>query len=291
MSAGPTLAVTGSTGRLGGRVARLLAASNVQQRLVVRNPARAPRLDAAQIAVAEYGDAGGGRRALDGMRTVFMVSGSETPDRVDRHRAFVDAAAAAGVEHVVYVSFYGAAADATFTLARDHWSTEQHIRASGLRWTFLRDNLYLDFLPAMVGDDGMIRGPAGSGRVAAIAQDDIADVATAILREPAPHAGQTYDLTGPEALTLAEVADQLSGATESVVGYVPETVAEAYRSRAHYGAPDWQVDAWVSTYTAIAAGELEGTSDAVERVAGHPPLGLAELLTARLHDLRLGSPL
>jgi uncharacterized protein YbjT (DUF2867 family) len=225
------------------------------------------------------------------MRTVFMVSGSETPDRVDKHRAFVDAAVAAGVEHVVYVSFYGAAADATFTLARDHWSTEQHIRASGLRWTFLRDNLYLDFFPAMVGDDGMIRGPAGSGRVAAVAQDDIADVATAILREPAAHASQTYDLTGPEALTLTEVADQLSGATESVVGYVPETVEEAYRSRAHYGAPNWQVDAWVSTYTAIAAGELEGTSDVVERVAGHPPMGLPELLMARLHDLRLGVPL
>ena len=124
-------------------------------------------------------------------------SGSETPDRVDKHRAFVGAAAAAGIEHVVYVSFYGAAADATFTLARDHWSTEQHIRASGLRWTFLRDNLYLDFFPAMVGDDGMIRGPAGSGRVAAVAQNDIADVATAIAnvfsaRMRAPCAGKVH---------------------------------------------------------------------------------------------------
>ena len=291
MSAGPTLAVTGSTGRLGGRVARLLSASNVGQRLVVRNSARAPRLDTAQIAVAEYGDAEASRRALDGIGTLFMVSGSETPDRVDQHRTFVDAAVAAGVEHIIYVSFYRAAADATFTLARDHWLTEEHIRGSGTRWTFLRDNLYMDFFPAMVGEDGMIRGPAGEGRVAAVAQDDIADVATATLREPAAHAGQTYDLTGPEALTLAEVADRLAGATERVVGYIPETVEDAYRSRAHYGAPDWQVDAWVSTYTAIAAGELAGTSDAIERVAGHHPIALAELLRARSHDVRLGSPL
>jgi NAD(P)H dehydrogenase (quinone) len=287
----PTLAVTGSTGRLGGRVARRLAAAGVPQRLVVRDRVRAPRLAGTEVAAAEYGDLDAGRRALAGIQTLFMVSGSETPNRVDQHRTFIDAAVAAGLEHVVYLSFYGAAPDATFTLARDHWATEEHIRASGLQWTFLRDNLYLDFFPAMVGADGMIRGPAGDGRVAAVAQDDIADAATVVLRDPAAHAGQTYDLTGPDALTMSEVADQLSGATEHVVGYVPETVTDAYRSRAHYGAPGWQVDAWVSTYTAIAAGELAEPTDAVERIAGHPPISLADLLLARAGDLRMGSPL
>jgi NAD(P)H dehydrogenase (quinone) len=287
----PTLAVTGSTGRLGGRVARRLAAAGVPQRLVVRDRVRAPRLAGTEVAAAEYGDLDAERRALAGIQTLFMVSGSETPNRVDQHRTFIDAAVAAGLEHVVYLSFYGAAPDATFTLARDHWATEEHIRACGLRWTFLRDNLYLDFLPAMVGADGMIRGPAGDGRVAAVAQDDIADAATVVLRDPAAHAGQTYDLTGPDALTMSEVADQLSGATEHVVGYVPEAVTDAYRSRAHYGAPGWQVDAWVSTYTAIAAGELAEPTDAVERIAGHPPISLADLLLARAGDLRMGSPL
>jgi NAD(P)H dehydrogenase (quinone) len=287
----PELAVTGSTGRLGGRVARRLAAAGVAQRLVVRDQARAPSLADTQIAAAEYGDSTAGREALAGIRTLFMVSGSEAPDRVDQHRTFVDAAMAANVEHIVYVSFYGAAPDSTFTLGRDHWATEEHIRASGLRWTFLRDNLYLDFFPAMVGDDGMIRGPAANGRVAAVAQDDVADVAKAVLAEPAEHAGQTYHLTGPESLTLSEVADQLSGAVERVVGYVPETVEEAYRSRAHYGAPGWQVDAWVSTYTAIAAGEMAEPTDAVERVAGHRPLSLADVLLANTGQVRLGSPL
>jgi uncharacterized protein YbjT (DUF2867 family) len=287
----PALAVTGSTGRLGGRVARALSAAGLPQRLVVRDPARAPTLAGTEVAPAEYGNAEAGRRALAAIQTLFMVSGSETPDRVDQHRTFVDAAVSAGVEHIVYVSFYGAAPDATFTLARDHWATEQHIRASGVQWTFLRDNLYMDFFPAIVGADGIIRGPAADGRVAAVAQDDIADVAAVVLREPASHAGQTYDLTGPEALTLSEVADQLAGAAERVVGYVPETLDDAYRSRAHYGAPAWQVDAWVSTYTAIAAGELAGTSDDVERIAGHTPISLADLLLRRGHELRLGFPL
>ncbi|MEV6520629.1 SDR family oxidoreductase [Longispora sp. NPDC051575] len=274
------LAVTGSTGQLGGRVARLLAAAGLPLRLLVRDPARAPDLSV-ELAVASYGDGEAVRRALDGVETVFMVSAAEAPDRRDQHFTFVDAAAAAGVRRVVYVSFHGASPDATFTLARDHWATERHIRASGLASTFLRDNLYLDFLPRMVGEDGVIRGPAGDGRVAAVAQDDIAACAAAVLTDPAAHDGETYDLTGPEALTLAEVAAVLTARTGRTVTYHPETVPEAYASRASYGAPDWQLDAWVSTYTAIAAGELAGVSDAVPRLSGRPATTLSQLLGSR----------
>jgi NAD(P)H dehydrogenase (quinone) len=267
-----TIAVTGATGQLGGRVARRLASSGVPQTLLVRDAARAPQLPGATVAEAAFTDSEAVRRALAGVPVVLMVSASESPDRVEQHRAFVDAAAAAGVGHLVYVSFVGAAPDATFTHARDHWHTEQHIRAAGLPFTFLRDNLYADFLPALAGADGVIRGPAGDGRVAAVAQDDIAEAATVVLTDPAAHAGQTYDLTGPEALTLHEVAGLLS------VVYEPETVEQAYRSRASAGAPDWLVEAWVSTYTAIAAGELAQVSDAVPRLTGHRATSLAELL-------------
>lgn len=275
-----TIAVTGATGRLGGRVARMLAASGTKQRLVVRNPVRAPRPPATEVTQATYADEAAVRRALAGVEAVFMVSASETPDRVAQHRAFVDAAAAAGVEHLVYVSFFRAAPDATFTLARDHWATEEHIRASGLAFTLMRDNLYADFLPAMVGSDRVLRGPAGQGRVAAVAQDDVADAAAAVILHPGAHAGVTYDLTGPDSLTLDEVAALLTEATGRKVTYHPETVEEAYRSRASFGVPDWQVDAWVSTYTAIAAGEMDGVSDAVPRLTGHRATALADLLRA-----------
>src|SRR5213080_1228271 len=116
------LAVTGSTGNVGGRVARLLSAAGVPQRLVVRDPGRAPALDGADVTQAGYGDGAAARRALAGVDTLFMVSGAESADRVDQHRTFVDAAASAGVRRIVYLSFYGAAPDATFTLARDHWA-------------------------------------------------------------------------------------------------------------------------------------------------------------------------
>jgi NAD(P)H dehydrogenase (quinone) len=272
------IVVSGATGRLGGRVAARLAEAGVEQRLLVRDRARAPELPGAEVAEAEFSDGEAVRKALAGVETVLMVSASETPDRVDRHRAFVDAAVAAGVGRLVYTSFFGAAPDAIFTLARDHAATEDHIRASGLPFTFLRDNLYADFLPFMVGDDGVIRGPAGDGRAAVVAQDDIADAAAAVLRDPAAHAGRSYDLTGPEALTFAEMAATVAEVTGRPVRYHAETVPEAYASRASYGAPEWQVDAWVSTYTAVAAGELAAVSPAVEELTGHPATSLAALL-------------
>jgi len=275
------LALTGVTGRLGRRVADRLVDGGSTPRLLVRDPARAPALPGCEVVVAPYDDAGAVRRALEGIEVVLMVSASESPDRVAQHRAFVDGAAVAGVRHLVYTSFVGAGPDATFTLARDHGATEEHIRSAGPAWTFLRDNLYLDFLPLLAGADGVIRGPAGDGRVAAVAQDDIADVAAAVLRDPEPHAGRTHDLTGPEALSLEDVAVALTAATGRPVRYERETVEQAYASRASYGAPGWQVDAWVSTYLAMASGELATVGPAVEHISGHPPRFLADLLRSR----------
>lgn len=271
------IVVTGSTGNLGGRVARLLAAAGAPQRLVCRDPARAPQLEGATAVQASYGDADAVRAALQGASTVLMVSASESPSRLSAHYTFADAAASAGVGHLVYISFYGASPTATFTLARDHWATEEHIRASGVPYTFLRDNLYADFLPLMVGADGVLRGPAGDGRVSVVAQDDIAAVAAAVLRSPSAHVGATYSLTGPQELTMAEIAATIGGG----VRYLAETVEEAYASRASYGAPAWQVDAWVSTYTAIAAGEMAGVSRDIPDIIGRPATSLAQLLAGR----------
>jgi NAD(P)H dehydrogenase (quinone) len=275
----PDLAVTGSTGGLGGMVARQLAAAGSAQRLLVRDAARAPELENAAAVVCTYSDPEAARQALDGAKVLFMVSAAEAEDRLDEHFTFIDAAAGAGVEHVVYTSIYRCAPDSTFTLARDHYATEEHIKASGMEFTFLRNNLYLDFLPLMTGEDGVIRGPAGEGTFSGVAREDIARCALAVLRDPAIHKGKTYNLTGPEELSLSRAAEVLTAGTGRTVGYHPETVEEAYSSRASYGAPQWQLDAWVSTYTAIAAGELAGLSSDVHGLTGQDPLSLAEFLT------------
>jgi uncharacterized protein YbjT (DUF2867 family) len=277
MSPNDLVAITGATGHIGGIVTSLLSAADVRTRLVVRDPDRAPT-GSTDVKQATYADRNAAARALEGVDTLFMVSAAESADRLDQHRTFIDAAAAAGVKHVVYTSFLGAAPDATFTLARDHWATEEHLRASGMSWTFLRDSFYLDFLPTLAGDDGVIRGPGGDGRVGAVARSDVARSAAAVLADPDRHAGHTYDLTGPEALSLAEVARTITEITGRATTYQLQTIEDAYASRLPYGVPDWQLDAWVSTYTAIADGGLATVTDTVERLTGTAPLTLADLL-------------
>jgi uncharacterized protein YbjT (DUF2867 family) len=275
------VAVTGASGRLGGRLAVRLAAEGARQRLVVRDPVRAPRLGAenlprSEVVVAErYGDRAAMRRAFEGVRTVFLVSGREEPGRVEQHRVAVDAAVVAGVERIVYTSFVGAAEDAVFTFARDHWHTEQYIRASGLRWTFLRDNVYHHALTTWVGHDDVIRGPAGDGRVASVSHDDVADVATAVLLDERRHAhdGRTYELTGPQSLTLHEIAEALSRLAGRTIRYEPEPLEQAYAARAGHGLDPAVLEGWATSYAAIAAGELAHVSDDVARLVGRPARG------------------
>ncbi|MFC7959655.1 SDR family oxidoreductase [Rhodococcoides kroppenstedtii] len=276
----PTIAVTGSTGAVGGAVAALLTDSGTPLRLLVRDVGRAPVIPNSAVAQCSYDDIDASMRALRGVDVLFMVSGSESATRLDEHRTFVDAAAAAGVRHLVYTSFFGAAPDATFTLARDHFHTEQHIVASGIGHTFLRDNFYADVMEHFAGEDGVIRGPAGGGRVSLVARADVARVAAAVLTNPAAHVGESCDVTGPEALTMAEVAAVIGEVRGREVTFHDETLEEAYASRAQWNAPDWQNDAWVSTYTAIASGELSRVSEDVERVTGRRAMTLREVLRA-----------
>lgn len=150
-----------------------------------------------------------------------------------------------------------------------------------MAYTFLRDAFYLDFLPELTGEDGVIRGPAGAGRVAAVTRADVARVAATVLQHPDQHRNMTYDLTGREAITLGEAAEIVSAFQTSPVSFHDESLDEAYASRARWGAPDWQNDAWVSTYTAIAAGEMAAVSGAVESITGRPATTLEEFLRDR----------
>ncbi len=272
---------------MGGRVAVRLAAAGARQRLVVRDPTRAPSLDGAEVRQASGYAAGEEmRRALEGADTLFLIPAAEAPDRVEQHRTAVDAAVAAGVRRLVYLSFVAAAPDTTFTLGRDHWHTEEHIRATGLPWTFLRMNLYLDFIPSMVLPDGLIRGPAGDGRVAAVLRDDVAAAAAAVLTAEDDQVGRVHDLTGPESFSLAQAAELMTRHTGRAIRFHDETDEEAFASRQGFGAPDFEVRGWVSSYWAIRDGSLERVAPGVRELTGRDPVALADYL--RAHPEALG---
>jgi uncharacterized protein YbjT (DUF2867 family) len=266
------IAVTGATGEVGRRVVARLVETGVPHRSVVRDASRAAASGAEDVRVAsDYGARDEMTAAFEGAATVFLIPAAENAERVEQHKTAVDAALAAGVDRLVYLSFLNAAPDATFTLARDHWATEEHIRATGLAWTFLRMNLYMDFIPGMVAADGVIRGPAGDGRVSAILRDDVATAASAVLTTDG-HDGTTYDLTGPSSFSLADAAELLGAR------YEDETDEQAYASRASYGAPDWEIRGWVTSYQAIRDGSLDVLSPAMRDLTGRDAVSLAEHL-------------
>ena len=128
--------VTGSTGHVGRLVAGELSSRGLRQRLLVRDPGRAPDIAGAEVAMADYGDPEALAGALEPGDRVFMVSLHEGPEqRIPHHAAFIDAAAAAGVAHIAYLSFVNAGPDAIFLHARSHGETERLLAESGVAWT------------------------------------------------------------------------------------------------------------------------------------------------------------
>lgn len=286
------IALTGVTGTLGGRVAeRVAAATGEPLRLVVRDAARAPALPGAEVVEnpGGYADGAGFRAALAGADTLFLVSAAEAEDRLQQHLTAVEAAAAAGVRRIVYTSFVGAhRPDPTFTLVRHHAATEEAIRATGVRHTILRHNMYADFVPFFAvreGDRAVIAAPAGDGRTGFVSRDDLADVATAVLlRDDDGLDGQALEVTGPEAPTLAEAAEVLTEVTGIPTEYRPQTTEEAWATRRPSGHPDWEIEGWVTSYLAIASGELATVTDVVPRLTGHPARTVSEHLRAHPED-------
>lgn len=279
------IGITGATGHIGGGVSRRLTEDGVAHRLLVRSPFQvADRVRAAdgllQAASCDFAEPDQAVESLSELDTVLFVSAHETHDRKQVQEGFVEALKRAGVRHVVYLSFMAASPQSTFTYARTHWATEQSIRDSGLEFTFLRDCFYLDVLAQFAGEERAIRGPAGDGRVAAVARADVIDVAASVLYDPDRHRGATYTLTGPEALSLHDIARVLTETTGRNHAYEPETLGQARASRESYGAAEWMLEGWISTYTAIASGELAEVTDDVARVAGHEPHALSDVARA-----------
>ena len=244
------LAVTGSTGALGGLVARAVA--DLSPRLVVRDPGRAPDLGG-EVRTATYADLDASRAALDGVDVLFMVSASSRSTAATEHRTFIRAATEAGVRHVVYTSFAGAAPDATFTLGRDHFDAEQAVRETGMDFTFLRDDFYLDVLPGYFDAERRdpragARRPGRRGRPGRRRRGRRG-------RAARPVRARRRDVHPDRAGVAVARRGRRRGCRRRWAGRCATRTRPTRRRTPGGGsgtAPtDWQLDAWVSTYRAI----------------------------------------
>ena len=272
------IAVTGVTGNLGGMVSRLCKKNGIEVRNLARNVEKAEKLDFSNVFKSSYDKSADTVKSLEGIKALFMVSGSENPNRIQQHKDFIDAAKVAGVSHVIYLSFYNASKNSIFTLGRDHYATEEYIKENGFKYTFLRDNFYADFFVDFCKEYGEIKGPAGNGKVSAVVRSDVSEVAAKILENPGKWENQTLNMTGPEELSMDEIVKAVSKYFGKEIKYIEETVEEAYESRKIWKAEQWEYDSWVSTYTAIAENEQSGISNDIEKVLGRKATSLVEYL-------------
>ena len=153
------------------------------------------------------------------------------------------------------------------------------VKLRGLAEVVKHQTIYSDILPLWAEKQGIIRGPAGRGQLVPVTRSDVADVAVRLVGDDS-FDGQTINVSGPERVSLRHIANRLAAITGKAFEYQQESIEDAYASREHYGAEQWQLDAWVSTYTAIAEGELDVVTDAVEQLTGHAPEGFESFVTS-----------
>jgi NAD(P)H dehydrogenase (quinone) len=261
------LVVTGSTGHVGRLVAEELAARGHDQRLLVRDPTRAPALAGA----LHEGD------------RAFMVSLHEGLERrLPLHRSFISAAAAAGVARVVYLSFVAAGPDAVFLHARSHGATEEMLERSGMTFTSIRNCMYADDIPGWFDAEGVDRVPGGDGRMCFSYRPELARAIAVTMTEPG-HEGRVYDIVTPDAVSLAELAEIASEVTGDAYRYEPsDDAAWDARWRAG-GKEEWAIEAGLSSYAALREGEFDVRSDDYRAVTGADPLPVAGVV-AHLAD-------
>ncbi|WP_088311106.1 NAD(P)H-binding protein [Novosphingobium sp. B 225] len=300
------IAITGASGQYGRIVTQALVDQGRAADLILmsRSPAKLADM-AAQGCEVRYGDydqPASMVQAMAGAQRLLLISGTRVGARVAQHQAAVDAAGAAGLGHVVYTSFIGIDDPANPAEVRhDHIETERLIRASGRQFTFLRDAHYADAMILMAGPGVMASGQwisnAGQGREAMVWREDCALCAVAVLAGEG-HAGQTYDITGPELQTFAEVTALMAAATGVPLEYVAVDDDAQYAMFDAMGIPrrpvddqyvsgiPWNSDDMVTFGQAIREGFLELCSGDVQRLLGRPPRSVRQMIEDNAETLR-----
>jgi uncharacterized protein YbjT (DUF2867 family) len=284
------IVVTGASGRVGGLVAQELARRGVPFRAVTRNVERLPDLGGAEIALAGYDEPDALLDALEPGDRVFMVSMHEPPERrIVLHRGFIAVAARRHVARIVYLSFVGASADATFVHARSHGATEAMLADSRIPYVTVRNGMYADEIATWFDRQGRITGPGGDGRISLSYRPELAEAIAVLLTDPAHDGRRVVTITGPESFSLTELAATASDVTGDSYRYEPLERSDWIAYRRSLGRPEWSIDAGITYYDGVAAGEMDVVSSDYQALTGKAPLPIREVIALERDRMPLSS--
>lgn len=274
--------VTGATGHFGQAAVKFLAGKVPANEIavLVRDPGKAAALKSlgVELRMGDYNDMDTLKKAFTGISKMLFISSSEVEHRAVQHVNVVNAAYEANIQHIVYTSFQRKeeGEDAPLRqIARDHINTEHALKAAGLNYTFLRNNMYLEGLPMFLGDKmletGTIYLPADNGRMALASRTDMAEAAMHVLTS-AGHENKSYAFSGSKTYTFTDIAAILTNVTGKRITYVSPDDATFRETMSAAGVPPLYVGMFAMFMNATRLGEFDSPSNTIKDFIGHEEL-------------------
>lgn len=300
-----TIAITGAAGQYGRLATDRLIERGLAAELILisRTPAKLAYRERAgcRVRYADFDKPATLPIALQGADKLLLISGTRVGARVPQHKAAVDGALSAGVQHIVYTSFVNVDEANPAIVTRDHRATEEMIRATGIAYTFLRDAHYADAMilnagPSFIASGRWLTSTAG-GREAMVWREDCVECAVAVLTERG-HENRSYPITGPNRESFRDVAVMLAALVGAPIQLVEVDDEGMYAHFDSLGIPrkpvddqsvagiPWNSDDMVSFERAIREGFLDVCTDDVERLTGHRARSVQDMIEAHADTLR-----
>lgn len=275
-----TILIAGATGNIGGEVIRQLLPSNLPLRGLVRDRAKASHLAAQgiELAIGDLTQPETLGTALQGVESAFLVL-PNLPNQVELECSFIDAAKRAGVQRLVKLSVMGAG-ELPSTLQQWHGQIEQHLEQSGIAWTQLRPNMFMQnirWFTQTIARSGVIYNTIGDVPISHVDARDVAAVAAVCLTDSG-HTHQRYVLTGAEAISFSAIAEQFSQILDRPIAAVQIPAADLKAARLAGGEPEWYLDAELELFDCWQKGAGSTVTDWIQRLTHKPATSYADFV-------------
>ena len=273
--------ITGATGKTGSATAKSLGEKGKTFRALIRNEEKKEGLESlgGEVVIGSIENTEVVNQSMQGVKTVLVLL-PNSESQLALEKQLVDSAKQAGVERIVKMSSIEATPDATSPIPKLHLESEEYIKQSGLAWTMIKPNFYMQNLLASAGtikEQGKIFLPMGDGKTGMIDTTDVGKVLAKVLSEDG-HESMNHEITGPEILSFYEVAEIFSQVLGKQVDYV-DVPMDAYKETlGQFLTNQWHLDAVIDLFKGIAEGGIEDKTDTFNELMGETPKSLSQFL-------------
>lgn len=277
--------ITGATGHLGAATMEQLLENTVTKNIIAfardENKAKSLKEQGIEVRIGNFDDTASLDKAMQGIEKVLLISTMDH-HRLQQHKNVVDAAKKAGVRHIVYTSVLikDINTSAVKMILESHFQTEDYIKESGLKYTFLRNSLYADMIPIYVGDKVFEIGinlPAGNGKVAYALRREMGEAAANVLLQNG-HENKAYEITGSELYSFGDIAKAFSELSGKHITYADIEAAKLAEQLQQAGVPEALRFIIHGFVTDTKNHQFENTSRDLEHLLGRRPVALTEAL-------------